>query len=106
LLVHVAQTLKKNVRDTDFLARYGREEFAILFPEASNEAAANVAERVRCAVEQAPIVLKGLGRKRVTISLGVVTYPSSAETLTVLLEQVGRALARAKQLGRNQVVAF
>jgi diguanylate cyclase (GGDEF)-like protein len=106
LLVHVAQTLKKNVRDTDFLARYGGEEFAILFPEASNEAAANVAERVRCAVEQFPIVLKGLGRKKVTISLGVVTYPSSAETLTVLLEQVIRALARAKQLGRNQVVAF
>jgi diguanylate cyclase (GGDEF)-like protein len=106
LLVHVAQTLKRNVRDTDFVARYSGEEFVILLPEALNEAAVNVAERVRTAVERAPLAVKGLGKKKVTISVGVATYPSSAENLPALLEQVQKALKKAKQLGRNQVVAL
>jgi diguanylate cyclase (GGDEF)-like protein len=106
LLVHVAQTLKRNVRDTDFVARYSAGEFVILLPEALNEAAVNVADRVRTAVERTPFAAKGLGKKKVTISVGVATYPSSAENLPALLEQVGKALKKAKQLGRNQVVAL
>ncbi len=106
LLVHVAQTLKRNVRDTDFIARSGKDQYVILLPEALNEAAVNVAERVRIAVERTPLAVKGAGRKKVTISTGVVTYPSSAESLPSLLEQADKALKRAKQLGGNQVVAL
>jgi diguanylate cyclase (GGDEF)-like protein len=106
LLVHVAQTLKRNVRDTDFIARLGGGQCVILLPEALNEAAVNVAERVRVAVEKTPLAVKGSGKKKVTISVGVVTYPSSAETLAALLEQADKALKRAKQLGGNQVVAL
>jgi len=106
LLVHVAQTLKRNVRDTDFIARLGGDQCVILLPEALNEAAVNVAERVRTAVERTPLVIKGAGKKKATISVGVVTYPSSAESLSSLLEQADKALKRAKQLGGNQVVAL
>ncbi len=106
LLVHVASTLKKNVRDTDFVARYRGEDFLILLPEAVNEAAVNAAERVRNAVEHTPFAVKGSGRKKVTISIGIATYPSSAETLAALLEQTEKALRRAKQAGQNQVVAL
>ena len=106
LLVHVGATLKKNVRDTDFVGRFSDDEFIILLPEAVNEAALNAAERVRDAFEKAIFTARRLGRKKVTLSIGVVTYPSSAETLSVLLEQAGKALKRAKQVGRNQVVAL
>ncbi len=106
LLVHVAHILKRNVRDTDFVARYGGEEFVILLPEALNEAAVNVADRVRVAVERTPFVIKGQGKKKITISVGVVTYPSTAENLSALLEHANKALKKAKQLGRNQVVAL
>ncbi len=106
ILLHLAQTLKRNVRDTDFVARYGVGEFVIILPETLNEAAVNVAERVRNAVERAPLTAKGLRKKKITISLGVVTYPGSAESLPVLLEQAQKALNRARQLGRNQVVAI
>jgi diguanylate cyclase (GGDEF)-like protein len=106
LLLHVAQTLKRNVRDTDFIARLGGEQYVILLPEALNEAAVNVAERVRVAVEKTPLSVKGSGKKKATISVGVVTYPSSAESLPALLEQADKALKRAKQLGGNQVVAL
>jgi diguanylate cyclase (GGDEF)-like protein len=106
LLVHVAQILRRNVRDTDFVARYGVEEFVILLPEALNEAAVNVADRVRIAIEHAPFAVKGRGKKKLTISVGVVTYPSTAESLEALLEHVDKALKKAKQLGRNQVVTL
>ena len=106
ILLHLAQTLKRNVRDTDFVARYGGGEFVILLPETLNEAAVNVADRVRNAVERAPLVAKGLRKKKMTISVGVVTYPGSAESLPVLIEQAQKALSRAKQLGRNQVVTI
>ncbi len=106
LLVHVAATLKKNVRDTDFVGRFRGEEFMVLLPEALNEAAVNAADRVRNAFEDASFVVKRLGRKKVTISIGVVTYPTSAESLPTLLEQADKALKRAKQVGRNQVVAL
>lgn len=105
LLIHIAKTLKRNIRDTDFLARFGRNEFMVILPEALNEAAVNAAERVRKAVERTPFVVKGSKRK-VTISVGVVTYPSSAENLVTLLEQAVKALNRAIQLGRNQVVSL
>jgi len=106
LLVHVSATLKKNVRDTDFVGRFSNDEFLILLPEAVNEAALNAAERVRDAFEKATFTAKRRARKKVTLSIGVVTYPSSAETLSVLLEQAANALKRAKQVGRNQVVAL
>lgn len=106
LLVHVSQTLKQNVRDTDFIARLGGVQCVILLPEALNEAAVNVAERVRAAVEKTALTVKGSGKRKVTISVGVVTYPSSAESLRALLEQADKALKRAKQLGGNQVVAL
>lgn len=106
LLKHVGATLKRNVRDTDFVGRFNNDEFLVLLPEAVNEAAVNAAERVRDAFERASFSVKGLGRKKVTLSIGVVTYPSSAETLVALLEQAGKALKRAKQVGRNQVVAL
>ncbi|MGD9379737.1 MAG: sensor domain-containing diguanylate cyclase [candidate division WOR-3 bacterium] len=106
LLMHVAQTLKQNVRDTDFIARLQGVQCVILLPEALNEAAVNVAERVRVAVEKTALTVKGSGKRKVTISVGVVTYPSSAESLPALLEQADKALKRAKQLGGNQVVAL
>ncbi len=106
LLVHVAATLKKNVRDTDFVGRFKDDEFLVLLPEAVNEAAVNAAERVRDAFERATFTVRRLSRKKVTLSIGVVTYPSSAETLAALLEHAGKALKRAKQVGRNQVVAL
>ncbi|UCD05384.1 MAG: GGDEF domain-containing protein [candidate division WOR-3 bacterium] len=106
LLLHVASTLKRNVRDTDFVGRFNNDEFMVLLPEAVDEAAVNAAERVRDAFERASFTIKGLGRKKVTLSIGVVTYPTSAETLVALLEQAGKALKRAKQVGRNQVVAL
>ncbi len=103
ILVNITRTLKKNIRDTDFLARYGGEEFVIIFPETSNFLAVKVSERVRSAVDKKSLLIRGIGRKKMTISIGVASFPDNAETAPELIHSADRALYRAKQMGKNRV---
>lgn len=103
LLAKIGQTLKANVRDTDFVARYGGEEFVIILPETGNEAAVRVAERIRQAVEECVIYIKNKGRKCTTVSIGIASFPINAQDSQGLIAGADRALYRAKQLGKNRV---
>ncbi|MCX7995938.1 MAG: diguanylate cyclase, partial [candidate division WOR-3 bacterium] len=103
LLISIASKLKSTVRDTDLVARYGGEEFAIIFPETPNNAALKVCERVRQAIENNYITLKKFGKVGTTISVGVATYPQSAQNAQELIKKADLALYRAKKLGRNRV---
>jgi len=96
----VAQVVKKQARETDFVARYGGEEIALVLPETDAGGASVIAERIRNAVERARH-LTDTGPLQVTLSIGVSTWPASdPETL---LEDADKALYRAKQAGRNRV---
>ncbi len=103
ILVHIAKTLKYNLRDTDFIARYGGEEFVIIFPETQSNVALRVCERIREAIENQKIAIKGAGKKSCSVSIGVSTYPSDAEGIIDLIQNADKALYRAKQLGKNRV---
>jgi diguanylate cyclase (GGDEF)-like protein len=103
MLIHIARSLKNNLRETDFVARYGGEEFIIIFPETSNTTAFRVVERIRSAVRNKPLYLKNIGKKTITISIGLATYPESAEDANVLVHNADKALYRAKHLGKDRV---
>ncbi|MEO0185876.1 MAG: diguanylate cyclase, partial [candidate division WOR-3 bacterium] len=103
LLIAVATGLKKAVRDTDLVARYGGEEFTIIFPETANAPAYRVCERVRMAIENVQISLDKYGKVGTTISIGLATYPQSAQSAQELIQKADLALYRAKKLGRNRV---
>ncbi|MEO0136272.1 MAG: GAF domain-containing protein [candidate division WOR-3 bacterium] len=103
LLISIAAKLKNTVRETDLVARYGGEEFAIIFPETPNSAAIKVCERVRTAVENNYIILKKFGKVGTTVSIGLATYPQSAQNAQELIQKADRALYMAKRLGRNRV---
>lgn len=103
MLINIARTLNDSVRDTDFVARYGGEEFTIIFPETSNEPAIRVAERIRRSVENRAIYIKGMGKKSITISVGVATYPYNAHDVAELVYHADKAMYRAKMLGKNRV---
>lgn len=94
----VADTIMRTKREADKLFRYGGEEFALLCPEAPPGAMA-LAERIRAAV--AAVSHPGLDR-RVTISIGIATYPADAEDFRELLMRADAALYEAKALGRNR----
>lgn len=106
ILIHISNILIKNVRDTDFVARYGGEEFTIILPETSNTLAMKVSERIRNSVEKNVLNIEGVGKKKMTISIGVASFPDNADTTTELVDSADRALYRAKQMGKNCVATL
>lgn len=105
-LRRVAHILERNIRKVDAVARYGGEEFVVILPRATREEAMEVAQKLRRSIEQADFIrgyMQPLGR--VTISCGLATAPDDATQIDALIHLADEALFRAKQGGRNQVVA-
>ena len=102
MLRHLAQILVQNVRDVDFLARFGGDEFAVILPETSAEEATAVAERVQQSVAEATFPVAHRLPPHVTMSLGLTTYPTDATTPDELIAKADAALYAAKMGGRNQ----
>jgi two-component system cell cycle response regulator len=99
----VAQVLESGTRASDFVARIGGEEFAILLPESPLMEALQFAEKVRAAVESATIRTAEIAH-RVTVSVGVASMPHShVRSGAELFHAADQALYRAKANGRNRV---
>ncbi len=97
----LAELLCTAVRSFDAVCRYGGEEFCIGLPGASSEVGARVAQRL-CEKARAP----GFTLVPVTVSFGVASIKSGAETLAELLEQADRALYASKEAGRDRVTRW
>ncbi|MFA5632341.1 MAG: GGDEF domain-containing protein [Porticoccaceae bacterium] len=101
-LKEVAHIIKSRIRLNDLVGRYGGEEFAVLLPHTSPQAAATLAEDLRHAVENATIHYGGV-RLNVTVSIGVrASLPSAPLSRDALIEGADQAMYRAKTQGRNQ----
>jgi diguanylate cyclase (GGDEF)-like protein len=100
--VRVSRVIESEVRRVDVAARYGGEEIVVVLPDTGPTGAAELAERVRRAVEEAHTDDLAV----VTVSIGVATYPDDATSATELLDKADWAMYRAKRLGRNRVVSF
>lgn len=101
-LKSIANLLDQHLRASDALFRYGGEEFLILLPHTPAEQALRVAERLRLAIDQQPIVMPELSLK-LSISLGCATL-NPDETAEALQNRADAALYKAKQQGRNCLV--
>lgn len=106
VLQQVADCLRKTLRNDDSLVRYGGEEFVALLPNTSAADAMLAAERMRASVASFPFPLLDGGTLRVTISLGVATYPDDATDGASLVQRGDAAMYLAKRSGRNRVVGF
>ncbi|MBD3295897.1 MAG: diguanylate cyclase [Candidatus Omnitrophica bacterium] len=104
VLKKIAERLKSSVREVDMIARYGGEEFCIVLPETPKDQATTVAERLRKSVclENIKAFDEDL---RMTVSVGIATYPEDARNVEDLIEKADTALYRAKRKGRNRVFA-
>jgi len=103
LLRQIAARLQAAVRHTDFAARYGGDEFAIILPETTIHGAAVACDNLRRAVEQEPFRVGGQ-RVRITISGGVGAYPEGGATAEELIDACDRALREAKRAGGNYIM--
>jgi two-component system cell cycle response regulator len=102
-LRRLSEVLSPCIRQVDTLARYGGDEFTILLPDTPHDVALDIAERIRKLVEE---TLFEAGRDtpfRLSISIGVGTFPQHGRDRTSLLDVADKAMYRAKSLGRNCV---
>lgn len=98
VLCHITRVLRTQIRATDFVGRYGGEEFLVLMPDTGADGALKVAEKLRTSVENA------IRRPQpVTISIGIATTRESDPTLDRTLFRADAALYEAKAAGRNRV---
>ena len=104
VLKKVAWTLVQGCRPNDEVYRYGGEEFLLVMPGQSMEAACAAAERHRARIEQLAIPSIASPGSIVTISAGVAAMATTRTSIKEWLEEADGALYRAKQLGRNRVV--
>jgi diguanylate cyclase len=97
----IANVLRKRLRGTDFIARFGGEEFVLLMPATLPMVGAKLLETLRASIEACPFHFKG-ERVTVTISMGLTAF-RSGEHSDLVLKRADQALYRAKNNGRNRI---
>jgi len=95
-LKSIANIASNNIREVDFLGRYGGDEFIIIFPSLNTNEARFVAERLKNKVSE-------LSNPKITISGGIATYPHDGRTVQELISVADRGLYKSKSKGKNTI---
>ncbi len=103
VLRQVAFILKKNVRSTDIVCRYGGEEMSIILPNTKYNVAVSIAQKLCSMVAEKKCKLSNGRESNVTISLGVASFGADGETPASIIESADKRLYNAKENGRNRV---
>ena len=109
ILKDIAETLLKTIRSMDVIARYGGDEFMVILPETREAGAVDIAERLRTSLYKAVSINPEAAVPEpcaLTASLGIACYPEHGDTVELLLDNVDKALYRAKSKGKNRVEVF
>lgn len=99
-LRETAAILLKGVRNIDWVSRYGGDEFAVILPDTKVSNALEISERLRTSFEQN--FRPGAGGIKLSLSLGVSSFPDNGATPQALIESADKALYESKKQGRNQ----
>jgi diguanylate cyclase (GGDEF)-like protein len=103
VLKRVAQLLKAGVYETDFVGRYGGEEFGIVLPRADSAGLLRKAETIRSRIA-AETFSQGLEKVKLTVSIGIAHFPRDGAGPDELVAAADKALYAAKEGGRDRVV--
>ncbi len=105
VLKSVSNYIRKITRGSDLCIRYGGDEFLILLPETSRQAAFEVAAKLKKAVETVLITVNGkIDELIISMSIGISSYPEDTIEPQMLIELADRALYEAKKTGKDQIV--
>ncbi|MBP7867163.1 MAG: GGDEF domain-containing protein [Acidobacteria bacterium] len=104
VLCEMGNIFRRTVRNADMIARYGGDEFVIVFPGLVLEDAFVIGERLRHIVEKAEFHGDAGLNMQLTISIGVAAYPANARSAETLLKRADAAMYAAKEAGKNKIV--
>lgn len=105
VLREIANLIKEHIRVTDFLGRYGGEEFLVVLPDAAEDAVFIVAQRINSSAKE-HIIHAYDEQIKVTISLGVATSTGDIIKTQELIDKADFALYRAKRTGRDKICIY
>lgn len=105
VLKEAASVLRRSVRESDIVIRFGGEEFLVVLLDIKGDEAMEVADKIRVTIEQHKIKIPE-GSLQKTISLGVSEFPADTDTLWDCIKCADLALYRAKEQGRNRSVRY
>jgi diguanylate cyclase (GGDEF)-like protein/PAS domain S-box-containing protein len=97
-------SLARGIRAEDFVCRFGGEEFVVILPTASLDAACARAERLRLKMKELTVMHQGRSMGMLTVSVGVAVFPEHGLSPKELMAAADAALYEAKRRGRDQVV--
>jgi two-component system, cell cycle response regulator len=100
-----ADVLRRAKRDTDFVGRFGGEEFVLVCEETNEDGGKLLAERIRAELEEASFHTES-GPLKVTCSVGVATFPAAGERWEAMFKSADEALYASKRGGRNRVTLW
>jgi len=106
VLIAIAKLIKDLSRKQDLVARYGGEEFAIILPGTSTKEAQAIAERIRSEIEKYHFEPQSgeHPQQRLTISIGIATFPEHGTSKAELIGNADNALYQAKKSGKNRII--
>ncbi|MDR9468079.1 bifunctional diguanylate cyclase/phosphodiesterase [Marinospirillum sp.] len=98
-----AKTLEEAVRPGDILARYGGDEFVLVLPEAGEEQAHSVAQRITQHLEKLSLITPEGNKVRATSSIGIAIYPTHSQNPADLFVMADNMMYKAKRSGKNAI---
>lgn len=107
VLKNIANIAKESTRIIDIMARFGGEEFAVIMPQTEKDEAFFVAERIRKSVrEQLSHTWRYFPKDRITVTVGIATFPSDGKEMKDLIQNADRALYRGKKEGKDKTLLY
>jgi diguanylate cyclase (GGDEF)-like protein len=104
-LVEAASVIRISARETDLVARFGGDEFALVLPDTGGEGAFAVGERIRERIAAHAFLASSVLHIKLTVSVGVATLPDSAASADELMQAADTAMYHVKDRGKNGIQA-
>jgi diguanylate cyclase (GGDEF)-like protein len=104
VLRSLGSLLLTQLRREDIVCRYGGEEFIVILPDAPLDSARQRGEQLREATKELVVEFRGQALGKITLSIGVATFPQNGTTGSALVEAADAALYQAKKEGRDRIV--